>query len=96
LFAALPAAARRTLEDMMTSRTYEYQSDFVRRYVFQGRAEGEAVAVLTILETRGVPVPDDARSRITGCTDLDELNAWVRRAVTATTVDDLFVEGSGE
>jgi hypothetical protein len=90
VFAALPAAARRTLEAMMTTRTYEYQSDFVRRYVFQGRAEGEADAVLTFLETRGIPVPDEARARITGCTDLDQLKTWVRRAVTAATVDELF------
>jgi hypothetical protein len=94
VFAALPAAARRTLEAMMTTRTYEYQSDFLRRYVFQGRAEGraegEADAVLTILDTRGIAVSDDARARITGCTDLDQLKVWVRRAVTVSTVDDLF------
>jgi hypothetical protein len=94
LLAALPAAARTTPEAMMTTRTYEYQSDFVRRYVFQGReegrAEGEAAAVLAILDTRGVPVPQDARERITQCSDLAQLDQWVRRAVTADSVDDLF------
>jgi hypothetical protein len=91
---ALPEAARRTLEAMMRTRTYEYQSDFVRRHVFQGRAEGrvegEARAVLGVLEARGIPVSDEARERITACTDLDELDAWVRRAVTVTSVDELF------
>jgi hypothetical protein len=29
-------------------------------------------------------------TRITGCTDLDQLAAWVRRAATASSVDDLF------
>jgi hypothetical protein len=94
VLAALPLAARRYLEAMMTSRTYEYQSEFVRRYVFQGRAEGEAKgeakAILAFLEARGVDVPDDARARISGCTDLDQLDVWVRRAATAGSVDNLF------
>jgi hypothetical protein len=95
---ALPAAARRYLEGLMRSRTYEYQSDFVRKYVFQGRAEGrvegrvegEARAVFTLLEARGIAVPDDARARILECTDLDQLDTWVRRAATADSLDDLF------
>jgi hypothetical protein len=35
-------------------------------------------------------VPDEARARIIECTDVDLLETWVRRAATATTVDDLF------
>lgn len=91
---ALPAAARTYLEALMRSGTYEYQSEFVRRYVFQGRAEGKAEAkvhaVLEVLTTRGVDVPADARARITACTDPDQLDTWIRRAVTAVAVDDLF------
>jgi hypothetical protein len=90
VFAVLPAAARRYLEALRASRTYEYQSEFVRRYVFQGRAGGEAKAVIAFLEARGIDVPADARARIVGCTDLDQLDVWVRRAATAATVDDLF------
>ncbi len=100
VLAALPAAARHALEDMMTTTGtyYEYQSDFVRRHVNQGRAEGEvkgeakgeAKAVLAVLATRGIGVPDDARDRITSCTDLDQLETWIRRAVTISTIDDLF------
>jgi hypothetical protein len=91
---ALPESARRTLEAMMSPRTYEYQSDFVRRYIFQGRAEGraegEATAVLAVLDARGISVPDDAKERISACKDLDQLDVWIRRAATATSVDDLF------
>lgn len=94
VYVALPAAARKYLEDLMTARTYEYQSDFVRRYVLQGRAEGkaegEAEAVLAVLDERGIDVPSDIRARITSCSDLDQLSRWVRRAVTANTIDDLF------
>ena len=53
-------------------------------------AEGEAVALLTVLEARGIDVPDDARRRITECTDLEQLNLWIRRAVSAQSIDDLF------
>lgn len=78
----------------MTTGTYEYKSDFARRYYGQGheegRAEGEARALLGFLEARGIGVPDDARERIMRCTDLDQLETWVRRAVTVSTVEDLF------
>ncbi|MDT5029501.1 MAG: hypothetical protein QOE61_5927 [Micromonosporaceae bacterium] len=94
VLAALPAAAQRYLEALMTAGTYEYQSDFVRRYVFQGRAEGraegEATAVLGFLDARGIDVPDDARARITECSDLDQLDTWIRRAATAESIEDLF------
>lgn len=98
VLAALPAAARTRLEALMTAGTYEYQSDFARRYVHQGRAEGEAKgeakgearAVLAVLAARGVDVPDDARDRITDCTDLDQLDLWIRRAVTVDSIKELF------
>lgn len=97
VFAALPEAARRHPEALMTT-TYEYQSDFVRKYVHQGRdegraegrAEGEATALLAVLAARGIEVPEDARARITSCTDLDQLETWIRRAVTASSVRELF------
>ncbi|MGH3810551.1 MAG: hypothetical protein ACRDRU_28825, partial [Pseudonocardiaceae bacterium] len=88
---ALPQAASRYLEALMTT-SYEYQSDFARRYFSQGRAEGEAKgeakAVLAFLDARGITVSDDVRARIAACTDLDQLDTWVRRAATATTSQD--------
>lgn len=91
------AAARDNLEEFMTVTSHRYHSDFARRYYSQGeaegeargRAEGEARAVLAILDARGVAVPDDVRARIAGCTDLDQLDTWVRRAVTADKIQDL-------
>ena len=86
VMAALPVAARRTLEAIMLAGTYEYQSDFARRYMSQG----EATALLTFLDARGIDVSDEARARITGCTDPEQVMVWVRRAVTAESIDDLF------
>ncbi|MBV9313365.1 MAG: hypothetical protein JO100_06355 [Pseudonocardia sp.] len=102
VFAALPGAARAYLEALMSTGTYEYQSEFVRKYIIQGRAEGKAEGkaegraegkaegVLTFLDARGIGVPEDARTRITSCYDLDQLDIWIRRAATADTINDLF------
>jgi hypothetical protein len=86
VIASLPAAARRTWEALMSTGTYRYHSEFARRHF----SEGEAKAVLTVLEARGIAVPEEARARITQCTDPEQCDIWVRRAVTATSVDDLF------
>lgn len=96
---SLPQAARHLMEAIMTTTSYEYQSPFVRRFVMQGRAEGraegeakgEARALLTVLAARGLEVSDDARARIDGCDDADQLNLWISRAATAESVDDVFV-----
>ncbi len=92
VFAGLPKAAQHDLEELLMSITAnaEFRSDFLRNFADKRRAEGEAAAVLMVLDARDIDVPDDARERITGCADLDQLETWVRRAVTATTVSDLF------
>ena len=58
----------------------------------RGEARGEGRAVLTVLDARGVSVSTAARDRILGCTDLAQLDTWLRRAVTATTADDVIGE----
>lgn len=88
----LPTAARDYLEALMTATNYQYQSDFARRYFERGRATGEARAVLAFLEARGIEVPADVRESITDCTDVDQLDVWVRRAATADKAHDLFDE----
>jgi hypothetical protein len=70
----------------------EYKSDFARGYYGQGEARGEAKAVLAVLSTRGIDVPEEARVRIWESTDLALLESWVRRAVTVASVDELFDE----
>jgi hypothetical protein len=98
VLSALPAAARHHLEALMSTGLREYRSDFVRKNVNQGRAEGRVEgraeskieAILAVLAARGIGVPDDARARITGCSDLDQLDLWIRRAATADSISDLF------
>jgi hypothetical protein len=56
----------------------------------RGEARGEAKALLVVLGGLGVDVPDAARERIMACTDHEVLESWLRRAVTAKTIDDVF------
>jgi hypothetical protein len=91
---ALPAAAREYLEAFMTAITHRYQSDFARRYFAEGEAKGEAKgkaeakaeAVLAVLQARGVEVGGVDRDQIIGCEDHDQLDSWLLRAATATTI----------
>jgi hypothetical protein len=46
--------------------------------------------LFAVLAARGIDVPDDARGRITGCKDLDQLASWIQRAATATSIDDVI------
>jgi hypothetical protein len=94
VYAALPEAARRHLEELMSTDTGEELSElaqwFVARGEARGEAQGEARAVLAILEARRIDVPADKRARIAECRDLAQLDTWVRRAATADSIDDLF------
>jgi hypothetical protein len=56
----------------------------------QGMQKGEAQALLLVLETRGLPIPEAARARILACDDTALLATWIQRAVTATSLDDVF------
>ncbi|MFJ5529602.1 hypothetical protein [Streptomyces sp. NPDC093261] len=58
----------------------------------EGRAEDRASLTLRVLGKRGIPVPEEARERITSCTDLDTLALWFDRSPTATAAGDLFAD----
>jgi hypothetical protein len=57
----------------------------------EGEAKGEARAVLFVLEARGLVPSEQERATITGCTDLAQLQAWITKAVTVSSVGELFV-----
>jgi flagellar biosynthesis/type III secretory pathway protein FliH len=105
---SLRASARAIIEELMANGTYEYQSDFAKRYVAQGkalgraegealgRAEGEALglarALLAMLKARRIAVPDPLRKRVLACTDVATLDAWIVQAATATAIADVIPE----
>jgi hypothetical protein len=95
VLAGLPVSTRVRWEAFMTSAVdYEFRSEFMRKLTAEaeerGEARGEGQAVLTVLDARGVQVPPAVREQILACTDLAQLDTWLRRAVTATTADDVM------
>ena len=78
----------------MQAGIHPYHSDFARKYYDQGEADGEARgearAVLMVLSARGIAIPEEARDRITGCSDLAQLEIWIRRAATADPLEAVF------
>jgi hypothetical protein len=94
VYNSLHEAARRALEAMM--KGYEYQSDFAKKYVAQGRteghAEGTARALLTVLRVRGIAVPDAVRERILAQKDPERLERWLEKAAVAASVTAVIDE----
>jgi hypothetical protein len=43
-----------------------------------------------VLEGRGITVPTETREQILACADLARLDTWLRRAITATTIEDVL------
>lgn len=87
ILAALSPAARAKLEELM-AQSYEFQSDFARRHRARARAED----VVAFLEARGLAVSDEQSERILACTDMDQLDRWVRKAATVASTDELFAD----
>lgn len=98
--------ARNYLEVLMTTATFEYQSEFTRRLKAEGEAigeargeaigeargeaRGEAKSLLRLLALRGVEVPEAVRERITSCGDTVVLERWFDRAMEADSAWELF------
>ena len=95
VFAELPERRQLHLQEVvMTTLTPPYRSIYNRtlwaKGAAEGEAKGEAKAVLTVLEARGFTLSAEARDRIGGCTDLDQLDTWLRRVATIATIEELF------
>jgi hypothetical protein len=101
-FAALSEAARAALEELMAAGTYEFQSEFAKKHQAKGRAEGVAEgqakgeakglaeALFAVLQAGGLRVPDEMRARVFACTDVAQLDTWVRKTLTVTSADEVF------
>ena len=60
----------------------------------EGLAEGQARALVKMLELKKESVLTvEARQRILECTDVDLIEQWFERAVTASSLDEIFSAG---
>jgi len=90
LLSGLSEALQRSWGAFMTSATdRRYIDEFSHQIDIRARAEARVDGLLTILEVRGVSVPVEVVERIRGCTDLDQLDIWFRRGITATAIADV-------
>jgi hypothetical protein len=94
----LPRRWRTELDGMrLGGKEYEYQSEFARKYFGEGKEKGieegreDEVrrALLEVLDVRGL-LTEDARTHIGAQRDLARLRSWLRQAVTAQSVDQVF------
>jgi len=56
----------------------------------EGRQEAQVRAVLTVLQARGIAVPDDARQRILSQKDPEQLARWLENAAIATSLAEVL------
>jgi predicted ArsR family transcriptional regulator len=69
---------------------YRYQSEFARKYVAQGEAQGRAKAIVSVLKARGLAVPAAVEERVRACTDLAKLDECIARTVVVPSADEIF------
>jgi hypothetical protein len=92
---SLSANTREALKSTMNSLGYEYQSEIIRRYFGQGKAEGlvegriegRVELTLKLLVRRFGPLPDVVRTRVRGAQDA-QLDAVAERMLTAQTLEE--------
>lgn len=82
--------ARKTWSDLMSALLNFFRSEHAQRAFAEVRAEKGAKDVLRVLSCRQLEVTEEARERIQSCTDLDLLDTWLVRAVTASRIEELF------
>lgn len=81
----------------MSAHKYEYQSDFARKYVAEGRregrdqglVEGQRAIVLRLLTRRFQPLPPEALARIEKA-DAATLETWADRLLSAESLDEVW------
>jgi len=56
----------------------------------EGEAAGKALAVLSVLQARGLTVPALVQATVSRCSDQAQLDAWVKAAVTVAKAADLL------
>ena len=56
----------------------------------RGALDGRATSLLTVLAARSIAIDETHRAMVFAETDVARLDAWIIRAVTATTLADVF------
>jgi flagellar biosynthesis/type III secretory pathway protein FliH len=62
----------------------------IEQGIEQGKARGEAAALLKLLKARGIDLTEEQHDAVTSSTDLEEIDRWFDRALTATSANGVF------
>jgi hypothetical protein len=92
VFVLLGQVARATLEKLMATAGFEYQSDIARKWFGEGKAEGKAEMLLKFLELKGISLTAEERERVLECEDVAQLDAWAARVLVAKTAGEVFAD----
>lgn len=58
----------------------------------QGIVQGKAETIVLLLERRGIELSGEDRERVMSCENLEVLERWFDRAITATSATEVFAE----
>lgn len=83
--------AAETWRKLMAIPTSFFRSETSQRL----RREGQARALVLVLQSRGLEVSDAVLERIQGCSDAEVLQQWLVRASTAERIEDVFGDEDG-
>lgn len=93
-FSMSAEGVREILRRLMASTHWPVYSPFAKEHYGKGeeagRIEDRREVVLETLKERGVELTNSQWKRITDCTDLEQLRAWSKAAITAISADELF------
>jgi hypothetical protein len=76
---------------MATYKTWEEGRAEAR---MEGRAEGWANAVFTVLRVRGIAVSDAAREHILAQKDQEQLKRWLEKAALTASIGEVIDDAS--
>lgn len=91
-------AERATLTNLLQRRGYEDLGAVLARGRdegrVEGRVEGRAASVIAVLEARGIRISKTASRHVMQCSDVVQLDRWIRQAATVTESAALFEENA--
>lgn len=86
----LRGVAKMTLGALVRTGDKEYHHLVLGDAADEMRAEGEATALMRVVEARGMTLTEIQRDQVTKCDDLELLGQWLTRAATATKTEEIF------
>lgn len=71
--------------------TREWQEEGRQRGLEEGRQEGVRSVVLSLIEQRFGPIPEDVRQRVESLDDLDALTHIAKRILLVSSIEELGI-----